>query len=242
MDNGIKLYMKQHGDTVAGKKIEIIRKDAGGIESADVAKRLAQELIVRDKVDILAGFAADAERARRLRRLRRSQEVHGDHERGDLDHHRQVALLARARRSRCRMITVTLGTWAAKHGIKNAYTMVSDYGPGHDAEKALLNGFKAAGGKIVGSVRMPVANPDFSALSSAPRTSTRNRSSCSSRAARSRRPSARRLAERGMDAAEDQDLGHAANWPTNSAIKSMGDAAVGIITAWHLRLQSASPR
>ncbi len=55
MDNGIKLYMKQHGDTVAGKKIEFIRKDTGGI-APDVAKRLAQELVVRDKVDILAGF------------------------------------------------------------------------------------------------------------------------------------------------------------------------------------------
>ena len=55
IDNGIKLYMKQHGDTVAGKKIEIIRKDTGGI-APDVAKRLAQELVVRDNVDILAGF------------------------------------------------------------------------------------------------------------------------------------------------------------------------------------------
>ena len=55
MDNAIKLYMKQHGDTVAGKKIEIIRKDTGGI-APDIAKRLAQELVVRDNVDILAGF------------------------------------------------------------------------------------------------------------------------------------------------------------------------------------------
>src|SRR6266498_2245432 len=56
MDNGIRLYMQQHGDTVAGKKIEIIRKDTGGI-APDIAKRLAQELVVRDGVDILAGFA-----------------------------------------------------------------------------------------------------------------------------------------------------------------------------------------
>src|SRR5437763_3431591 len=55
IDSGIKLYMKQHGDTVAGKKIEVIRKDVGGI-APDVAKRLAQELVVRDKIDILAGF------------------------------------------------------------------------------------------------------------------------------------------------------------------------------------------
>ena len=59
MDNAIKLYVKQNGDTVAGKKIEFIRKDTGGI-APDVAKRLAQELVVRDNVDILAGFVADA--------------------------------------------------------------------------------------------------------------------------------------------------------------------------------------
>src|SRR5271169_4175168 len=60
MDNGIKLYMKQHGDTVAGKKIEIIRKDTGG-PNPDVAKRLAQELVVRDNADILAGFTLTPE-------------------------------------------------------------------------------------------------------------------------------------------------------------------------------------
>ena len=60
IDNGIKLYMKQHGDTVAGKKIEIIRKDTGG-PNPDVAKRLAQELVVRDNVDILAGFVLTPE-------------------------------------------------------------------------------------------------------------------------------------------------------------------------------------
>src|ERR1700730_9234753 len=59
MDNGIKLYMKQHGDTVAGKKIEIIRKDDAG--APDAAKRLAQDLIVNDNVDILAGFVLPPE-------------------------------------------------------------------------------------------------------------------------------------------------------------------------------------
>ena len=62
MDNAIKLYMKQHGDTVAGKKIELIRKDSGaGGTAPDVAKRLAQELVVRDKVDIIAGFSLTPE-------------------------------------------------------------------------------------------------------------------------------------------------------------------------------------
>src|SRR3569623_1783939 len=60
MDNAIKLFIKQNGDTVAGKKIELIRKDTGG-PNPDVAKRLAQELVVRDKVDILAGFTLTPE-------------------------------------------------------------------------------------------------------------------------------------------------------------------------------------
>src|SRR5262245_58915767 len=55
-DNGVKLYMQQHGDIVAGRKIEVIRKDTGGI-APDVAKRLTQELIVRDNVDLLTGFS-----------------------------------------------------------------------------------------------------------------------------------------------------------------------------------------
>src|SRR5262245_61715787 len=58
LDNGIKLYMKQHGDVVAGKKIEIIRRDDGSAYAPDVAKRLAQELVVRDRVDIFTGLVA----------------------------------------------------------------------------------------------------------------------------------------------------------------------------------------
>ena len=134
MDNGIKLYMKQHGDTVAGKKIEFIRKDVGGT-APDVAKRLAQELVVRDKVDILAGFALTPERARGRRRLGRGEEVHGGDERRDLDHHHQVALHG-AHLGDAAAGERDVRHLGAKSGIKKAYTMVSDYGPGHDAEGA----------------------------------------------------------------------------------------------------------
>ena len=86
----------------------------------------------------------------------------------------------------------TLGTWAAKHGIKTVYTMVSDYGPGIDAEAAFQTGFKEAGGEIVGSVRFPVANPDFSAFVQRAKDTIRTRSTSGFRAAPSRPPSARR--------------------------------------------------
>jgi len=161
IDNGIKLYMKQNGDSVAGKKIEIIRKDVGGI-APDVAKRLAQELVVRDKVDILAGFvltpnalaACDvAEEAKKMMVIMNAA----------------TSIITTKSKYCVRvsltlpMVTESLGTWAAKSGIKKAYTMVSDYGPGHDSEGGFHRAFKAAGGEIVGSVRMAVANPDFSA-------------------------------------------------------------------------------
>ena len=163
IDNGIKLYMKQHGDTVAGRKIEIIRKDTGGI-APDVAKRLAQELVVRDKVDILAGFALTPERAGRRRRLGAGQEVHGGDERGDLDHHHQVALHG------AHLVHAAAAQRAARQlGLqeRRAEGLLDGVGfrpPAMTPKRAFQGAFKEAGGEIVGSVRYPVANPDFSAF------------------------------------------------------------------------------
>src|ERR1044072_8953353 len=159
IDNSIKLYMKQHGDTVGGAKIEIIRKDVGGI-APDVAKRLAQELIVRDKVDILAGFVLTpnalaacsvSEEAKKLMVIMNA-----------------ATSIITTKSPYCTrtsltlpMVTETLGAWAAKNGIKKSYTMVSDYGPGHDSEGGFHRAFKPANGEISGSVRMGHPKPDF---------------------------------------------------------------------------------
>src|SRR5512141_3412388 len=125
IDNGIKLYMKQHGDKVAGKKIEIIRKDTGG-PNPDVAKRLAQELIVRDKVDILAGFtltpealgAADASAEAKKFMVDMNAATSIVTEKSPYNVRTSVTLA---------QISETLGTWAAtKGGVKKVYTMVSD--------------------------------------------------------------------------------------------------------------------
>ena len=162
MDNAIKLYVKQHGDTVAGKKIEFIRKDTGG-PNPDVAKRLAQELVVRDQVDVLAGFTLTPEAL------------------GAGDVSAEAKKLMVVMNAATSVITTkspyiartsltipqlenTFGQWAYKNGLRKIYTMVSDYGPGIDAETWFTRGFKDAGGEIVGSVRMPVASPDFSAF------------------------------------------------------------------------------
>src|SRR5580704_15809069 len=135
IDNGIKLYMKQHGDTVAGKKIEIIRKDTGG-PNPDVAKRLAQELVVRDNADILAGFTLTPEALG-------AAGVSAEAKKFMVVMNAATSIVTEKSPYIVRVsltlpqISETLGTWAFKKGgVKKAYTMVSDYGPGIDAEGA----------------------------------------------------------------------------------------------------------
>jgi branched-chain amino acid transport system substrate-binding protein len=227
MDNGFKLYMKQHGDSVAGKKLELIRKDTGGI-APDVAKRLAQELIVRDHADILTGFdltpntlaAADvsAEAKKFMVVMNAATSI--------------ITLkspyLARTSTT-TPQLNYTLGAWAAKNGIKRVYTMVSDYGPGIDAETWFHNGFKEAGGEIVGSVRFPVGNPDFSAF--VQRAKDVNPDAIYIWIPGGAQPAAvgKALAERGIDPSKTKILGQDA-LAGETALKSMGDVALGIIT------------
>src|SRR5512145_246992 len=162
IDNGIKLYMKQKGDTVAGKKIELVRKDTGGI-APDVATRLAQELVTRDKVDILAGFALSPNDIA-------VSKVSADAKKFMVIMNAATTVIITMSPYSVRTsvtlpsVGLTAGAWAYKTGIRKAYTMVSDFAPGKDAEGAFHEAFKKAGGEIVGSVRMPVANPDFSAF------------------------------------------------------------------------------
>ena len=227
MDNGIKLYVKQHGDMVAGKKIEFVRKDTGGI-APDVAKRLAQELVVRDHADIIAGFALTPNALA-------AGDVSAEAKKFMVVMNAATSIITTkspyiARTSvTTPQLNQTLGTWAAKHGIKTAYTMVSDYGPGIDGETAFQLGFKEAGGEIVGSVRFPVANPDFSAF--VQRAKDMNPDAIYIWIPGGAQPAAvgKALAERGVDTSKIKVLGQDA-LAFESALKSMGDAALGIIT------------
>jgi branched-chain amino acid transport system substrate-binding protein len=126
----------------------------------------------------------------------------------------------------------SFGAWAYKSGLKKAYTMVSDYGPGHDAETAFQRGFKDAGGEIVGSVRFPVANPDFSAF--VQRAKDLNPEAIYVWVPGGTQPAAigKTLAERGIDASKTKILGQG-ELVEEESLKSMGDAALGIITVIH---------
>lgn len=230
MDNAIKLYMRQKGDTVAGKKIEIIRKDTGGV-APDVAKRLAQELIVRDKVDILAGFVLTPNALA-------AGDVSAEAKKFMVVMNAATSIITTKSPYIVRtsatipQLTETFGTWARQSGIKQVYTMVSDYGPGHDAEQSFQRGFKEAGGEIVGSVRFPVANPDFTAF--VQRAKDVNPESIFIFVPGGVQPAAigKALAERGFDTKKTKVLGMG-ELTEDEARKSMGDASLGIITVYH---------
>ncbi|MBX6327622.1 MAG: ABC transporter substrate-binding protein [Pseudolabrys sp.] len=230
-DNAIKLFMKQNGDTVAGKKIEIIRKDVGGI-NPPVAKRLAQELVTRDQVDILAGFVLTPNALA-------AGDVSAEAKKFMVVMNAATAIITTKSPYMTRtsltipQLNESLGRWAVtKGGVKKAYTMVSDYGPGHDAEQSFQTGFKAAGGEIVGSVRMAVANPDFSAY--VQKAKDLNPQGIFIFIPGGAQPGAlgKAMAERGIDPKKIKVMGQL-EITDEHALASMGDAALGIITSGH---------
>jgi branched-chain amino acid transport system substrate-binding protein len=230
MDNAIKLYVQQNGDTVAGKKLEFIRKDTGGI-APDVAKRLAQELIVRDKVDILAGFLLTPNALS-------AGDVSAEAKKFMVVMNAATSIITTKSPYMVRtslttpQVNSSLGTWAYKNGIRKAYTMHSDYGPGIDAEGAFSKAFKEAGGEIIGTVKMAVANPDFSAY--VQRAKDLNPESIYVFVPGGAQPAAfgKALSERGIDPQKIKVLGQG-EITDDSALKGMGDTALGIITAFH---------
>jgi branched-chain amino acid transport system substrate-binding protein len=229
-DNGIKLYLKEHGNKLGGKNVELIRKDVGGI-NPPVAKRLAQELVTRDNVDLLTGFQLTPNALA-------GADVSLEAKKFMVVMNAATAIVTTKSPYMARVsftipqLNQTLGTWAQKHGLTNAYIMVTDYGPGLDAEAAFQKGFKEAGGEIVGAVRMAVQSPDFSAY--VQRAKDLNPQGIFIMIPGGAQPGAfgKALAERGIDPTKIEILGQA-EITDEHALASMGDVAIGIITAGH---------
>jgi len=229
-DNGIKLYMQQHGDTVAGKKIEIIRKDTGGI-APDVAKRLAQELIVRDKVDLLAGFSltpnalAAADISAQAKKFMVVMNAAASIVTTKSPYMARVSFTLP-------QLNEPLGTWAYKNGVRKVYSMVADFAAGHDAEAAFTRAFKEAGGEIIGAVRYPVANPDFSAFVQRAKDANPEAIFVFVPGGAQSPAIAKALADRGIDPRKTKVMSQL-ELADEQALKNMGDTALGIITSGH---------
>jgi branched-chain amino acid transport system substrate-binding protein len=237
MDNGVKLYMKQHGDAVAGRRIELIRRDTAG--APDAARRLAQELIVRDNVDILAGFSITPEALS-------VADLSAEAKKFMVIMNAATSILT-TKSPYIARVSVTLpqncealGTWAFKSGVRKVYTMVSDYAPGHDAEAAFQRAFKAAGGDIVGAVRMPIATVDFSPF--VQRVKDLDPEAIFVFIPGGSQPAAlsKALVERGLDPKKIKVMGQG-EITEESALAGMGDAALGIITSFHYDYNRPSP-
>ena len=228
IEGAAKLWMQQNGATVAGKKIELILKDDGG--TPDTTKRLAQELIVNDKVSFLAGFG--------LTPLALST--------APLATQAKVPMIVMA--AGTSMITdqspfivrtgftlpqtaFPIAEWAAKNKIKKAVTLVSDFGPGTDAENIFKSRFTAAGGQVVAELRVPLRNPDFAPFLQRVRDAAPD-------AVFVFVPSGvgsifmKQFAERGLDKAGIKVIGPG-DVTDDDILNDMGDVVLGIVTSHH---------
>ena len=153
-----RLYLAQNGATVAGKKVELVLRDDAG--TADTTRRIAQELVVNDKVVALAGFGLTPLALATAPIATQSKTP--------------MVVMAAATSSIIKaspyivrtsftlpQVTLGIAEWAAKNGMKKVVTLVSDYGPGIDAEKTFTSRFTLSGGTVPAELRVPLRNPDF---------------------------------------------------------------------------------
>jgi branched-chain amino acid transport system substrate-binding protein len=159
-EDGIKTYMQQYGDKVAGKKIEILYRDDGG-SNVELSKRAAQELIGREKVSFLIGFSltpsalavAPVATQGKVPMIVMNAVTTGITAKSPYMLRTSMTM---------QQMTEPFGGWTAKNKIGKVYSLVTDYSTGIDAEARFTKGFTEGGGKIVGSARVPLANPDYS--------------------------------------------------------------------------------
>ena len=159
IEGGIKAWLKLNGDTVNGRKIQLIIRDTTG-PNPEIAKRLAQELVTRDKVDFLAGFGFTPEALAAAPIATEAKTPMVVMNAASSVVTTRSPYIARFSMS-LPQVSAPMATWAAKNGIKKVYTLVSDFAPGLDSEKAFIAAFTAAGGTVVDSVRVPLRSPDF---------------------------------------------------------------------------------
>jgi branched-chain amino acid transport system substrate-binding protein len=222
----MRLYMAQHGDTVAGKKIQVIVKDDGAI--ADNSKRLAQELIVNDKVNFVVGFGVTPTAfavAPLATEAKIPQIVMAAGTSSITERSPYVVRTSFTLAQSC----VIMADWALKNGIRKVVSMVSDFAPGIDSENFFKESFLKGGGQISEFIRTPLANPDFAPFL---------------QRARDAKPDAvfifvpagqgaifvRQFLERGLDKAGIRIIGPG-DVTDDDILNGMGDQVIGTVTA-----------
>jgi len=222
-----KLYMAQHGDTVAGKKIQLIVKDDTSVP--DVTKRLAQELVVNDKVNVLAGFGITPSAFATAPIATQSKTPMVVMAAGTSSITQSSPYIVRTSFTLAQS-SVAMADWTmAKGGIKKVVTLVSDYGPGHDAEKYFKDRYIFNGGTVIESLRVPMRNPDFAPFLQKVRDAKPDGlfvfvPSGAGAAVM------KQFLERGMDKAGIKLIGPG-DITDDDQLNDMGDGALGVVTA-----------
>jgi len=159
MEAGMKAWLRLHGDTVNGRKIELVVRDTTG-PNPEIAKRLAQELVTRDNVDFLAGFGFTPEALAAAPGATEAKKPMVVMNAASSVVTTRSPYIVRVSMT-LPQVSAPMATWAARNGIHKVYTLVADYAPGLDSEAAFKKAFEAAGGQVVDSVRVPLRNPEF---------------------------------------------------------------------------------
>jgi branched-chain amino acid transport system substrate-binding protein len=232
IEAAVKLYMQQNGATVAGKRIEVIVKDDGAVP--DNTKRIAQELIVNDKVSFIAGFGVTPAALAAAPLATQSKVPEIVMAAGTSIITERSPYIARTSFTLAQS-SVVMADWAAKNGIKKVVTLVSDYAPGADAQNSFKEAFTKAGGQVIAELKVPLAAPDFAPFLQRARDAAPD-------AIFVFVPSgqggtfAKQYAERGLDKAGIKLIG-AGDVTDDDLLNGMGDAVLGAVTA---HLYSAS--
>ncbi|CAN1506265.1 LivK ABC-type branched-chain amino acid transport systems, periplasmic component [Burkholderiaceae bacterium] len=223
-----RLFMAQNGDKVAGRKIELIVKDDGGVP--DATKRMAQELVVSEKVGVLSGFGLTplALATAPLATQSKTPMVVMAAATSTITDASPFIVRTSFTLPQC---AVAMGDWAPKNGIKRVVTLVSDYGPGIDAERFFKERMQLNSAQVVESLRVPLRNPDFAPFL---------------QKVRDLKPDAlfvfvpsgagaavmKQFLERGMDKAGIKLIG-TGDLTDDDQLNDMGDGALGVVTAHH---------
>jgi branched-chain amino acid transport system substrate-binding protein len=238
MERGMRLYMKMHEKELPpGVKLEILVRDDTG-PNPDKARQLAQELIVRDKVNLLTGVIFTPNALAMAPLCTEAKVPFVIMNAGTAVITTRSPYIARVSFTLWQS-SYPLGQWAAKN-FKRAYTLVTDYGPGHDAEQAFSQAFKAGGGQIVDSVRVPLQNPDFAAYMQRVKDAKPDTLMVFVPAGKTATAVMKNFNDLGLGRAGIKLIGPG-DITTDEELANMGDVALGVTTMFHYSAAGERP-
>lgn len=236
MEAAIKLFMAQQGDTVAGRKVELLVKDDTG--NADVARRLAQDLLVNDKVHVLAGFGLTP-LAMAVAPLATQAKVPLVVMGAATSSITEASpFVVRSSFTVPQVVTV-LADWALRNNVRRVVSLVTDYAPGVDSERYFTQRFNAGGGQIVEALRVPLRSPDFAPFLQKVRDAKPDALFAFVPAGQGA-ALMKQFTERGLDKAGIRLIAEG-SVTDDDIVNTMGDVALGVVTAHHYSAAHATP-